>query len=483
MGTKPFFSLRILIAVAAAAALVFVVTGLSSESSRLITDALLSELLFRHLGFVSFFFPWAAVIPVLTLSGRASEALARMEHEGRAECPAAVRVTQVVSPYRAGAATLVIGATFLMSLFNIVSFLTHFPVLWMTSIGMAIIAPLLRTPRRVGDAWVDGDELHVAWDDGASFRVPFRSIDSVDQLLLDESDFPFERFGRGTWKPLIMSAADELCLRAIIEDPKRSRRAGPSALADAPAGPSATPRAPWTMRRLGFFSLRIVLAGVLAVVVIGAMTWIEKADDRFAASVAIHGRLGLFALAVLPLLLLSGSMMTAVSRLEHAKRRAAPARPPAPLATSPYRAIGAAPHSTVVHITSASSLRGSAVVLVVTLAMVLAQSETMASPQWPWMVAVATALLVPALLPPRRVGDAWVDRDALRVEWNDGIAFRVPLRSIASVEQLLRDPSAPFERFGRGRWRPLVMSKDHEQRLREIIDQARREPGSTNHRG
>lgn len=207
------FPLRIVFTGAAAAVFAMGMAWLDRERSRLF-------------GYTSslplFVLPWLAVVPVLILSGRISTALARMDHEGSAGLspPHAFRV---VSPYRARAPVLVVVASTFLFFWNAATINTEpFPLLWMAAVGSALVLPPLLPPRRVGTLWTEDDYLRVVWEDDASFRVPLRSLDRAEEVL-DETSFPFERFGRGTWRPLVLCEADESQLRQIIEEPRRSR--------------------------------------------------------------------------------------------------------------------------------------------------------------------------------------------------------------------------------------------------------------------
>ena len=182
------------------------------------------------MGHVPLLLSWVAIAPLLVASGRAATAVSRRAYRGAVaneEGP----VVSVESPYREGAAVLAIISSSILFVLNFGGMnMTPFLWPWKISVAVAALLPVLMPPRVVGIVAIAGGTLCVDWEDGATFRVPLRSVDKVSQLL-EPNDFPFERVGQGTWKPLVVRVDDEHWLRALIDDEGRlpaSRRDRPS---------------------------------------------------------------------------------------------------------------------------------------------------------------------------------------------------------------------------------------------------------------
>lgn len=207
-------------------------------------------------------------------------------------------------------------------------------------------------------------------------------------------------------------------------------------------------------------SLRILFALALGAAFVGTMSWVDQERDRLFDEGWTFWRLVATWLAAGPLFVLSGCATTSLSRMDFAARLGAPA--------------------TTIPVTSHFRPVGLVLMVAVFSVMFFLNFATinMRPFLWPWMIATGVALVLPPLLPPRRVGVAWPQRESLAVEWEDGSAFRVPFRSIDSAEQLLDPSEFPFERFGHGTWRPLVMAKADERRLQQLISGRGEGPGS-----
>jgi hypothetical protein len=132
----------------------------------------------------------------------------------------------ITSPYRAQALLLTALLAALCFLVNFAGINMHpFMWPWMIAIAGALLLPLLRPTCRVGVAWEEAEVLRIVWEDQSTFSLPFRSLDSVEQLVVS-GDFPFERFGRGAWTPLVLSHRDERRLEQALERWKHSAASG-----------------------------------------------------------------------------------------------------------------------------------------------------------------------------------------------------------------------------------------------------------------
>ena len=207
------FALRVVLAAAIAGVLLRALPWLHEHRTRVFGYSWPFELLVLT---------WLALLPIFLVSGRVTTSLSRLESR-LPNVASQVEVLRVISPYGAGGclAGLFFSGLLFWANFCGINF-QPFPSPWIVAMGLALIVPLLLPPRHVGVTWTANDAIHVAWDDGSTFEVPLRSIDSTEQLLR-ENAFPFERFGRGTWRPLVLSDADERRFRQIVDDMRQRR--------------------------------------------------------------------------------------------------------------------------------------------------------------------------------------------------------------------------------------------------------------------